>query len=130
MTDLYVKPNDEGYYFFPFGAIQDRNYYPTDGQGGSGELFTGQIEDSHMFGWDRVLLVRVLIIFASSDALRIRRADNNVLIDSLALDASEFPVGSTVELGWEINIDNGFTLSVSSAFLQGVGIYQRLHRSL
>jgi hypothetical protein len=122
---------DQGAFFFAAGAIADRDYYPTDGMGGSGETTTGDIDNSHMDDFNTCVLVDLQV--SESDAagggtITVKDASGTA-VDSLELTQAANPVGTVIPLNWKIKHPGGFTVASNDAAFEVVVTYQRIYRN-
>ena len=125
-----LELNSTGFFWFAFGAVQGRNYFPTDGQGGFGETITGDAStDSHLRDFGLVRIVRMVVTSGAVGNFIINAPPGgSPFVGQLIKFGSVPAVGHVVGQNYQIRADGGFTCRSNAAGLEGICIYERLVR--
>jgi len=112
-----------GSYFMSFGAVAGTAYYPTDGQGGFG---SGSLSSaSHLKDVSHWILTGFTVSLIGSTSTRTwtLKDSSGSTITSWQIPIS-MPIGQNIEVGFNMRIDDGFTIETDHADCQGYLSYQ------
>lgn len=118
----------EGSKFFAFGTVANRDYYPTNGYGGSAETTTGDIDDSEMANAAIVVIdaLQITANDAGGGTWTLKNAAGTTIDDWVipGTGSAGGLVGREIPLGWRIPAAGGITLSSNDAACLGVCTYR------